>query len=357
MTRRWFGVGLFVCIFAATLHGQTREELLQAIQAPSEWTPINSPAIYNESNVEGFAPDLAPMLKRYGLRGITDQTWQGSDGRLRVALFEMLDPSAAYGFFSILRRSENGSLSTKPIGAESFQTEGRRYFWQSRYVVRIDGPAAGSARMANAISAKILGRSRKPPVSNLLPPKGLVEGSDQYILSAADMKRSFGLDPAKLGFDVDVEVATADYRTNGKTGHVMLLLYPTQQIAKKYAEQLDPKTTTPPFFRKRVGPLVALVLDVKDAAFAESILSDVNYESKATWTEPQPGISYAEVLLTIFSFIGVALVFAVIGGISFGGLRIFVKARYPNRVFDRPETIEIIQLKINQQLMRKELTE
>jgi hypothetical protein len=63
------------------------------------------------------------------------------------------------------------------------------------------------------------------------------------------------------------------------------------------------------------------------------------------------------VILTIFSFIGVALLFTVIVGLSYGGLRIFVKARYPDRVFDRAQDMEIIQLTLGQGVTPKELTE
>ena len=72
----------------------------------------------------------------------------------------------------------------------------------------------------------------------------------------------------------------------------------------------------------------------------------MNYETQVTWNEPRPDISIRDVILTIFTFIGIALVFTVVVGLSFGGLRVFVKARYPGRVFDRPEDMEIIQLKL-----------
>ena len=103
--------------------------------------------------------------------------------------------------------------------------------------------------------------------------------------------------------------------------------------------------------------LVALVRGSRDPAVAKAILDGVNYETQVTWNEPRPDISFREVILTIFTFIGVALVFTVVVGISFGGLRIFVKARYPDRVFDRAQDMEIIQLKLDQGLTRKELKE
>ena len=110
-------------------------------------------------------------------------------------------------------------------------------------------------------------------------------------------------------------------------------------------------------FRKRVGPLFALVRGTKDESVAGSILDGVNYESMVTWNEPRPDIALRDVILTIFSFIGVALLFTLVAGLSFGGLRVFIKARFPDRVFDRSDQMEIIQLKLTQGVIRKELHE
>ena len=83
----------------------------------------------------------------------------------------------------------------------------------------------------------------------------------------------------------------------------------------------------------------------------------MNYETQVTWDQPRPDISMKDVILTIFTFIGLALVFTVVVGLSYGGVRIFVKARYPDRVFDRAQDMEIIQLKLAQGVTQKQLTE
>ena len=103
--------------------------------------------------------------------------------------------------------------------------------------------------------------------------------------------------------------------------------------------------------------MIAVVSGVKDEAIANAVLADVNYESKVTWNEKRPGLALGPMIITIFTFIGVALLFTVVVGISYGGLRIFVKARYPNRVFDRAQDMEIIQLKLIEGVTRKELSE
>ena len=106
----------------------------------------------------------------------------------------------------------------------------------------------------------------------------------------------------------------------------MLLLYPTQQIAKKYADQWDATTSGDAAFRKRVGPLLAWSVARRIPRLQKQILDGVNYETQVTWNEPRPDISIRDVILTIFTFIGIALIFTVVVGFSFGGVRVFVKA-------------------------------
>jgi hypothetical protein len=101
--------------------------------------------------------------------------------------------------------------------------------------------------------------------------------------------------------------------------------------------------------------LLAIVRGSGDPSVGETVLGAVNYESQVTWNEPPPDLSLPEVILTIFTFIGIALLFTLVAGISFGGLRVFVKKKYPDRVFDRAQDMEIIQLKLGQGLIRKEL--
>src|SRR5215813_2448014 len=92
---------LIVCLFAASLHGQSRDSLLNALQSTADWKPVDTVSAYTAANVENYSANLAPSLKRYGLKGVTVQTWQEAGARVRVNLFEMIDAGAAYGFFSI----------------------------------------------------------------------------------------------------------------------------------------------------------------------------------------------------------------------------------------------------------------
>jgi hypothetical protein len=357
MTRKWFQSLLSILFVAAALQGQSRESVLKAIQETSRWSQIDSPVSYDDKNIQAVDGKRAAAINRYGLTGAIIQNWRGANGNVRLTLFEMVDTSAAYGLFTFDRNIDQPSFSTVPIGTEGFRFGNQTEFWQSKYVVKLEGNTRACDDMGRTVSQNIFGRSRKPPVSTHLPPANLIQGSDRYVVDPTGIRRELNIDPSTLGFDDSVEVATASYRLDGKTAHLLLLMYPTQQIAKKYEDRFATTASEDTGFRKRVGALVALVRGSRDSSVAKTILDGVNYETQVTWDEPRPDLSLREVILTIFTFIGIGLLFTIVVGVSFGGLRIFVKARYPDKVFDRPEDMEIIQLKLGQGLMHKQLRE
>lgn len=355
MKQRWFAGLLCLLLSTAALQGQSRESLLKVIDESPNWTPSAEPIQYDNENIESLARGQASIIKGLGLIGVTVQNWSGPSGRVRLSLYEMTDPSAAYGLFTMERNVGQPGYTPAPLGTEGYRAENRTVFWQSNYMVRLDGPSEASDDLARAISGNIFGKSQKAPVSNLLPPENLVQGTDKYILVPEALPQKLGLDPALLGFDSSVEVATGEYRVDGKSASLVLLLYPTQQIAKKFAEEWDTRSPEDAAFRKRRGPLVAVVRGSSDPGVAETLLGPVNYESQVTWNEPPPDLFLPDVILTIFTFIGIVLFFCIVIGISFGGIRVMVKKWFPDKVFDRAQDMEIIQLKLIQGVTRKEL--
>ncbi len=357
MARKWFWSALLVLGLAAALQGQSRESVLKAVVQNSKWSPADKPVQYDEKTLETLEGKRAATINRYGFSGVTIQNWSGAEGNVRLTLYEMTDAGAAYGLFTLERSRIQAGMTTIPIGTEGFRAGNRAFVWQAKYVAKFEGASAAADAFARVVSENILGRSRKPPVSSHLPPENLVQGTEKYIVDAASMGRALELNPQTLGFDDSAEAAIADYSVNGKTAHLVLLMYPTQQVARKYEDEWASSGKDEPAFRKRVGPLIALVRGSHDPTVAKSILDGVNYESQVTWDQPGPDLSLRQIILTIFTFIGIALLFTLVVGLSFGGVRIFVKARYPDRVFDRPEDMEIIQLKLAQGVIHKELSE
>src|SRR5262249_14152654 len=151
----------------------------------------------------------ASAINRYGLSGATTQVWRGANGNVRLTLYEMVDTSAAYGLFTFDRNIDQPGFTAVPLGTEGFRLVNRTEFWQSKYVVKLEGNAPASDDLARTVSENIFGRSRKPPVSTHLPPANLIQGSDRYVVDPSGIRRELNIDPATLGFDDSVEVATA----------------------------------------------------------------------------------------------------------------------------------------------------
>src|SRR2546421_6879734 len=98
MTTRWFWGLLWILILAAALQGQSRESVLKAVAQTSNWTPADKPTTYDDKTIQAIAGNRAAAVARYGLIGATKQSWKGPQGVARLTLYELVDPSAAYGW-------------------------------------------------------------------------------------------------------------------------------------------------------------------------------------------------------------------------------------------------------------------
>jgi len=351
MLRNIFQGILIIPLIALLLQAQDRNALIHSVDSLPGWMATGKAVSFNESNLDQFDTRLAESLRLYGVDGVTTQSWRGPSGSVKAALFQLVHPASAYGFFTLRRKAESTSSAPKAFGAESFQSGNRLYFWQSRYVVRLEGDTGAMNALAEKLSQEIVGHSQRPTVANHLPLANIIAGSEEYILAPKDIPKMEGVNPSALGFDDSAEAATAEYRINGKTIRLLLALYPTPQIAKKYAEHIGVSTS------KRIGPLLAVISGTSDDSIAKQVMDQVHYESVVTWNEPQPGLGLGPLIVTIFTFIGLLLGTCLIAGLSLGGFRIWMKKYYPDRAFGRASETEIIQLKLDQSLTRKELNE
>src|ERR1051325_3093125 len=103
MTKKWFWGLLWLFLCTASLQAQSRESLLKAIQETSKWSPADKPVLYDEKNIGTLSGTRAPVLRRYGVSGVTVQNWRGPGGTVHLTLYEMLDATAAYGLFTLDR--------------------------------------------------------------------------------------------------------------------------------------------------------------------------------------------------------------------------------------------------------------
>ncbi len=357
MKTRWPGSLLAIAFLATSLIAQNRDGLVEALREAPAWELRSEPVEYSADNIEMLAPGSAMAILEYGLIGVSTMTVAGPEGVVNLVLYEMVDSAASYGLFTLERSWDRPDFETVPLGTEGFRIGDELIFWQSKYVGRIRGPWEATEALGRVLTDNIFGLSRKAPVSQHLPPEGLIGESEKYILDPTTFERAAALNAEGLGFEDSLEVAVATYGKAVGSATLALLLYPTRQLAEFHLQEwLASIEGEQPY--RQVGPLVAIVSASDAPDVAEDILSRVNHQYSITWNVALPDpLTLPEMILTIFAWIGIALLFTLIVGIAFGGFRIYMKTHHPNRLFLSEEAERLIELKINQPVTRKQLNE
>jgi hypothetical protein len=86
------------------------------------------------------------------------------------------------------------------------------------------------------------------------------------------------------------------------------------------------------------------------AGDAKSFLDKINYDADITWNENtyvSPRDNVGNLIVGVIMLAAALCGAAVVVGIAFGGFRILIKRLFPDKVFDRPEQLEIIALHLS----------
>jgi hypothetical protein len=198
-----------------------------------------------------------------------------------------------------------------------------------------------------------------PPIRTYLSGTGRAMGTERYALGPDAFrvaletlnKTDFAVLTDAIGFNSGAEVMFARYQM-GKDGGVLLLIeYPTPQLAEQHIHHLDEvlpataKQTGTVIERK--GSLLSMVLSPSTPEYAKSLREAVDYETQVTWNEASQTATdppMTSIMVKIFIGTGVFMVAAVVLGIAFGGVRVVTKRLFPGRVFDRANQMEVLQL-------------
>jgi hypothetical protein len=199
-----------------------------------------------------------------------------------------------------------------------------------------------------------------PPIRTYLPGAGRVLGSERYALGPEAMlaalngsgQSELAAIAAAAGFSAGAEAMLAQYASSGKDSGILLLLeYPTPQLAEQHIHHLDDLLTARAkqagTVIERKGSLLSMVLSPSSAEYAKNLREAVDYETQVTWNEASQTATdppITSIMVKIFIGTGVFMVAAVVLGIAFGGVRVVTKRFFPGKVFDRQNQMEVLQL-------------
>jgi len=307
----------------------------------------------------------AAVLKEYGFQRFEKADYTRDDGRklsVKAAVFE--DASGAYGAFTYYQTPE---MLEEKIGGQAGSLNNRVLFFQGNVLVdavfdQVSAMSAAELRELAGMLPQPAGSARSlPTLRNYLPARGYEKNTAKYILGPAALDRmNPPLASPMVDFKSGAEVILGKYKAEIGEATLMLIAYPTPQIAAERLRQIDaahqvtaqqPGVATivdvGPFFDKRTGPIVAIAAGPLSQNQARALLGAISYEADVTWNENtyvSKRDNLANLLFNVIVLCGVLIGLALVAGLGFGGLRILIKRLFPGRVFDRPEDTEFISL-------------
>jgi hypothetical protein len=310
-------------------------------------------------------PAHPAVVKEYGFQRFESAAFRRGDNHLAVKAIRFADASGAYGAFTFYKQPE---MLTEKIGDQGAALDNLILFYRGNVLVQatLEHLTAMSAADLRELSDAIplpAGPARNlPSLPQYLPRKGYVNNSAKFALGPAALTIAGSPLPVeRIGFERSAEVVEGRYSTRSGTATLVIVSYPTPQIAADQLRAFSALNQNPPpaaepslaapFVCKRSGPLVACVAGQASDDEAHALLSSVNYDADVTWNENthfDKKNNVANLLVNIVYLVLILIAFALVIGVAFGGFRILMKHLFPGRVFDRPEEMEFIRLKIDQ---------
>lgn len=295
------------------------------------------------------------VLNEYGFTGAETATYSRPDGRtLTIKAARFKDATGAYGAFTFYR---DPAMKSEQIGTKAASANQRILFFRSNVLVdatfdRVTGMSAAELRELAGMLPEVKGSpGNLPSLPEYLPKQGAVENSAKYILGpqALAVTRT-PLSAEVVGFASEPEILTQSYSTPDGPVTLMLIEYPTPQIAAERLRAMQAaQNSDQPLAARRTGPIVVVENGNVGNGDARNLLNAVNYEAEVTWNEAtsvSKRDNIGNLLLAVFGLIGILIAFGLIFGVFFGGVRVLLTRYFPGTVFDLPENAEILQLHI-----------
>jgi hypothetical protein len=356
-TRLFFIVGL-MCLCVAALAADPPASPSVLPNQFAGWQAKES--IGKSSDPADADPVNAPVLKEYGFQHLEKATYTRDDGSklaIKAAVFE--DTSDAYGAFTFYKTP---AMLNEKIGAQASSLNNRILFYRGNILVdavfdKLTVMSAAELReLAGLLPLPTGNAANLPPLPTYLPKPSYERNSAKYILGPVTLDRMGApLPSAVVDFKSGAEVVLGNYSVAAGHATLMLIAYPTPQMAIERLQQIEasrqvnpqaqsgaPVVNAGPFFDKRTGPIVVI---------AAGPLASVSYEADVTWNEntyASKKNNVANLLVNVILLCGIVIGLALVAGVAFGGIRILVKRLFPDQFFDRPEDMEIISLHLGE---------
>jgi len=321
-------------------------------------------------------PANAAILREYRFADFASATYTRDDGRtLKIRAARFADASGAFGAYTFYLQPEMARVEIDDQGASMPSKSGQRVLFYRGHVL-VDALFSQESAMSAAQLRELAGALPRPGGSagnlptflEFMPRRGYVANTQKYVMGPEALAALAPPVSADLvDFGSSAEASLGRYNTAGGEVTLMLISYPTPQLAADHLRRISAANQLPepqagastivcagPFCGKRTGPIIAIATGPASGSDAKSLLDMVNYEATVTWNQATDQHEVHDLYMLVLNVVILCAILgglAIVAGVAFGGFRILMKRWFPDKVFDRPEQMEFISLHLSETII------
>jgi hypothetical protein len=321
-------------------------------------------------------PTNGAVFKEYRFTDVASATYTREDGgtlKIRAARFS--DASGAFGAYTFYLQPE---MHRETIGDQGASLQHRVLFYRGHVLVdaEFSQPSASSAAELRWLAGELPqlrgAAGNLPGFIQYMPRRGYIANTQKYVMGPAALSAlSAPVSADLVDFGASSEVSLGRYNTDSGEATLMLISYPTPQLAAEHYRRIEvahsPQSPVKPqegvstigdagaFLYKRTGTIIAVASGPASTSDTRALLGSVNWEANVTWNTPTENAQVKDLYMLILNIVilcGILAGLAIVAGVAFGGIRILMKKYFPDRVFDRPEQMEFISLHLTETAVR-----
>ncbi len=293
------------------------------------------------------------VLKEYGFHDFESAQYTRGARKITIKAARFDNVTGSYGAFTFYRQPE---MIPEKIGDDAASANTRILFYRSNVLVdaTLDQVTAMSAADLRALAQelpKATGNDATAPIlPGYLPREKSVPGTLKYVLGPVALSALHApISNDQVDFEkfTTAELAFADYADRGDRSTMVVVSYPTKEIATERLQNFE-KTmgSAPGFIAKRSGDKVVLMTGNLSTGDEKALVGTVNFDATVSWTEQTKLTAkdnIGNLVVAMFTLAGILMLVGLIFGLFFGGIRVLFQRILPGR-FHKEDEEEFISL-------------
>ncbi len=355
---------LLACLFLAGAlpPAAYQKTLVIPLVSAAKWQLVSSNRL-DLSSLTKFGSEIQ-VDQELGVKSGSERTYRLGSVETSAIFEEAADPSSAYALYTFYRSAEMTSVPGIQMAATNAQ---QAIMARGRYFIRVLRPAPNVPSDRDFKSLLVMIGGARLTTENIeslptaLPQRGLVPGSEKYLLSTEEAKRLLpSFFPAQLiGLADGIEAQLGTYVIQHSRLALLEISYPTPQVAqlrfKAMADALQINRDRGPesIYGRQEGSYALLVLNSKSATAANELLKQLTVTQNVSWSpryQSDKGTTVYQMLRLIIAnleLVLIILLLAIMGGIMIFFTKRLITKLFPNSSWSRPDEDELIRLNLS----------